>query len=461
MNDKTFLEQFTNQYAWAQAPAKRRFRFKKEINREMIENHRLALTLGGVIDRAIDDNEGLQSSDYSTYQIFEENDLVFKLIDLENIKTSRVGHVPRRGIMSPAYIRLERSSKHAYPRYYYWFFYGAYINNIFNGMGGGVRQNLTHADLLEFPIPLPSFQTQKGIADFLDRETSRIDQLVEKKKKVVGLLKETRNTVISKAITVGLGTTEELVETGSKYLPFIPSSWRIWRLKQLARVRGGLTLGRKVPERVALQVVPYLRVANVQAGWLDLNDVVKVSATKEEIKRFMLNKDDILMNEGGDNDKLGRGAVWHAPFAPCPNQNHVFCVRPREKKYAEWISMATNARYARDFFYLHSNQSTNLASISKSNLERFPVPIPPDDQLKDILNKLNFKLARISELNKKINLSINHLRELRSALITAAVTGQINVETWGKRGETDRRLDRIEKEMGASKTGDKVMEAKA
>ena len=119
----------------------------------MLEEHRLALTLGGVVDRALDDVEGLQSSDYSTYQIFETDDLAFKLIDLENIKTSRVGHVPRRGIMSPVYIRLSALKKHTYSRYYYWFFYGAYLNNIFNGMGGGVRQNLTPTDLLEFPDP--------------------------------------------------------------------------------------------------------------------------------------------------------------------------------------------------------------------------------------------------------------------------------------------------------------------
>jgi type I restriction enzyme S subunit len=133
------LEQFAGQYAWPVAPAKRRFRFRKQVNHGMQEGHRLALTLRGVIDRSIDDDEGLQSSDYSTYQIFEKDNLVFKLIDLENIKTSRVGHVPRRGIMSPAYIRLERVSAEAFPRYYYWLFYAAYLNNIFNGMGGGVR----------------------------------------------------------------------------------------------------------------------------------------------------------------------------------------------------------------------------------------------------------------------------------------------------------------------------------
>ena len=199
--DLTFLEQFSSQYAWDSAPAKRRFRYKKQVNEGMHEKHRLALTLDGVIDRDIDDVEGLQSSDYSTYQIFQKDDLVFKLIDLENIRTSRVGHVPHKGIMSPAYIRLEKTSKHVLVRFYYWFFYAVYINNIFNGMGGGVRQNLTSTDLLELPVPLTDFVTQQSIANFLDIETKKLDKTIRKTKKSIELLKEFRASLITAAVT--------------------------------------------------------------------------------------------------------------------------------------------------------------------------------------------------------------------------------------------------------------------
>src|SRR6056297_1689517 len=145
--DETFLEQFSSQYGWRVAPAKWRFRYRKETNKGMRETHRLALTMKGVIDRSLDDLEGLQASDYSTYQIFEGGDLAFKLIDLENIKTSRVGLVPRRGIMSPAYIRLAPSSEDVVSKFYYWYFYAAYLGNIFNGLGGGIRQNLNPSEL--------------------------------------------------------------------------------------------------------------------------------------------------------------------------------------------------------------------------------------------------------------------------------------------------------------------------
>ena len=172
----------------------------------MVEERRLALTLGGVIDRALDDDEGLQTSDYSSYQIFEQEDLVFKLIDLENIRTSRVGFVPRRGIMSPAYIRLVPAHIETYSKYYYWYFYAVYINHIFNGMGGGVRQNLTQKDLLDFPIPLLDFETQISIARFLDLNSSLLDRVKTKIRETIRKLEELRTALITCAVTGQIDT---------------------------------------------------------------------------------------------------------------------------------------------------------------------------------------------------------------------------------------------------------------
>lgn len=299
-------------------------------------------------------------------------------------------------------------------------------------------------------IPLPDLPTQKAIADFLDRETVRIDQLIEKKGRLVEALQSKRISLISEAVTTGIDDSLDLVETNSQFVPKVPHGWKLWRLKHLADVRGGLTIGRAVPIERPVIPVSYLRVANVQAGWIDLSDVAETHVTSAEVEKYSLAEGDVLMNEGGDNDKLGRGAVWTAPFHPCLHQNHVFCVRPRERHYAEWISLATNAQYARDFFFLHSNQSTNLASISRSNLQQFPVAIPPHGEMRDLLSRVHAALARIDRVISAVRTSIEGLREFRSALITAAVTGQMDVTTWGRRGETDRRLERIEEEMSAA-----------
>lgn len=133
---------------WKCDKAKRFFSNPKELNKGNLEKNVLSLTLRGVIRNNVDNPIGLSPADYSTYQIFEANELVFKLIDLENISTSRVGIVNERGIMSSAYIRLkpitDMNLKYFYYQYYDW-----YKRNIFNGLGGGVRQTLSAPDLME------------------------------------------------------------------------------------------------------------------------------------------------------------------------------------------------------------------------------------------------------------------------------------------------------------------------
>lgn len=315
--------------------------------------------------------------------------------------------------------------------------------------GAGGLRRISERAVLNFPLGITDLATQRRIADFLDRETARIDLLIEKKQRLVALLGKQRAAAISSAVTVGLDEDTELVTTNSQYLPRVPATWRVWRLKHLAEIRGGLTLGRKIPDDMETTLTPYMRVANVQAGWLDLSDIAEILVTEVEKKRYRLKYGDILMNEGGDNDKLGRGAVWKSDIATCVHQNHVFAVRPYDTSYSDWISLATNARYARDFFYLHSNQSTNLASISKTNLSRFPIALPPLDQMKATMDTLWDRVGKLDTISEKTKTSMGRLKEYRSALITAAVTGQIDVDTYARSGTPDRRLDAIQEEMGA------------
>jgi type I restriction enzyme S subunit len=185
---------------WEVKRVKHVFRFRKEINKGMICEDRLALTMSGVVPRALDDAEGLQTEDYSNYQIVEQDNLLFKLIDLQNIKTSRVGHVPSRGIVSPAYIRLVPMTG-LEVKYGYWYFMSIYVRDIFNTMGAGVRQSLTQSDLLELPFLMPSRGEAESVAIYLDEETRKIDHAVASQERMIELLKERRSAIITQAVT--------------------------------------------------------------------------------------------------------------------------------------------------------------------------------------------------------------------------------------------------------------------
>jgi type I restriction enzyme S subunit len=281
------------------------------------------------------------------------------------------------------------------------------------------------SDLGDIEISLPDMGTQRLIANYLDRETARIDGLIAAKERMLALLEEKRAALISRVVTRGLDPNVPLKPSGHEWLGEIPAHWGLQRLKQLAEVRGGLTLGKQYSGD--LFEYPYLRVANVQDGYLDLEDVLTVEVPASEAASNLLAKGDVLMNEGGDIDKLGRGCVWRDEIAPCLHQNHVFAVRPHSVD-ADWLALWTSTLEAKRYFESRAKRSTNLASISGSNIKELPVPLPPIEEQLAIRQFLDDRRHRLEKVRSELRHSLRLLTERRAALITAAVTGQIPPE---------------------------------
>src|SRR5262249_45003481 len=169
---------------------------------------------------------------------------------------------------------------------------------------------------------------------------------------------------------------------------------------------------------------PYLRVANIQDGHLDLSDVTTVMVPETEAESCLLKAGDVLMNEGGDADKLGRGCIWTGEIAPCLHQNHVFAVRPRLIR-SEWLNAWTSTEVAKAFFESRAKQSTNLASISATNIKE--LPIPPVDEQRAIVTHIATATAKLDALRSATERTIALLQERRTALIAAAVTGRLHI----------------------------------
>lgn len=257
--------------------------------------NRLALTMSGVIRRSLDDVEGLQSSNYEGYQIFERDDLVFKLIDLENIKTSRVGIVPEKGIMSPAYILVRRNGSSVYPRYAYWFYTNLYLQHIFNQLGGGVRKTLGSEELLENYICVPSTSEQHAVVKFLDRETARIDLLIEKQEGLIALLEEKRQAVISHAVTKGLDPDAPTKDSGIEWLGEIPAHWEVRRVKHAVSF---MTSGsRGWSQTFADEGELFLQSGNIGRNMeVNISNAQRIEPqTGAEARRTTLRPDDVLV----------------------------------------------------------------------------------------------------------------------------------------------------------------------
>lgn len=181
-------------------------------------------------------------------------------------------------------------------------------------------------------------------------------------------------------------------------LPFeIPAGWALAQLDLWCDIGGGLAKGRKLAGRPTT-VLPYLRVANVKAGYLALDEIKYIEVPLDEVQRYSLQAGDVLLTEGGDWDKLGRSAIWTGEIDPCLHQNHVFRARtlgagPRP----EWISLFTNSAAGRTYFQSKAKRTTNLASINMTELRSMPLPVPP-------LAEQGRILTRLAEMTQALNL---------------------------------------------------------
>jgi len=279
--------------------------------------------------------------------------------------------------------------------------------------------------MADLRLAIPPFPEQTAIAAFLDRETARIDGLVSEQRRLIALLREKRQAVISHAVTKGLNPIAPLKPSGIDWLGDVPEGWEVMPLKKAASVQTGIAKGK---DNAGFQTVtvPYLRVANVQDGHIDLTEVSMIEIPADSLDRYRLRPGDVLMNEGGDFDKLGRGHIWDGQIDPCIHQNHVFAVRPYRVS-PEWLNAVTGSDYAQFFFMSRSKQSTNLASISSTNLMELPLVLPPPGEQAFIAAFIEDQSAKLDTLTATAATAITLLQERRAALISAAVTGKIDV----------------------------------
>jgi len=350
-----------------------------------------------------------------------ENQLVGCVVifdhDFEAVCSNFVARLPLRSDMEPQYWNYVHSS-----------IYAAKLNLPSVKQTTGI-QNLDTESYFNIEVAFPPAPEQLSIANFLDWETRRIDTLIAEKERMLALLEHKRASLISHVVTRGLNLKAPLKDSGQEWLGEIPAHWGLQRLKQLAEVRGGLTLGKQYTHQ--LIELPYLRVANVQDGYLKLEEVSTVEVSESEAASYLLEIGDVLMNEGGDIDKLGRGCVWRGEISPCLHQNHVFAVRPHSID-SEWLSLWTSTAAAKSYFESRAKRSTNLASISGTNIKELYVAIPPLSERLAIHRHVSGKCIHLERISNEVQASIRLLTERRAALITAAVTGQISLEEMAK-----------------------------
>ncbi len=289
----------------------------------------------------------------------------------------------------------------------------------------GLSREFAYSTLIPAPPPL---EEQRRIADFLDAETSRIDQLVSARKRQIQLL-EDRNLAAIGSMLSGAGCDGPRRATGWDWLPEVPATWGIGPIYAYFDTELGKMLN---PERAGGdRQRPYLRNANV--GWFKINtdDVATMEFTPSEVRRYSLNPGDLLVCEGGAG--VAEAGVWDGRIDDCYFQKSLHRVRSRGELPVEWLMYWLRLAKTSGVFDAGGNLAT-IPHLTGEQLRRYRIPIPVAPQ--PLIEELSSTMDSVSSACSTLLSALHLLSERRQALITAAVTGQFDVTTASGRNTT-------------------------
>ena len=368
-----------------------------------------------------------RSEDITRYKIVRPDDLV---VNSMNVIIGSVGLSKYTGCLSPVYYVLKPRREDVSSGYYGRVFQLKLFQESLVRLGNGIlahRMRIPMEKLKAEHIPLPPLDEQQAIVRYLDHIDRRIRRYIRAKQRLLALLHEQKQAIIHQAVTRGLDASAPLKPSGVAWLGEVPAHWERTRLKFVGEIQTGLTLG-KVYLNDELEERPYLRVANVQSGYLNLATIATVRVPLKEAKSCELQPGDVLMTEGGDIDKLGRGYVWQGEIPGCLHQNHIFAVRVNRKRILpEFLVALMTSRHGRNYFQLTAKQTTNLASTNSTTLKAFPLLLPSIEEQQSILRQIATETSALDSIITKAQREIDLIREYRTRLIADVVTGKVDV----------------------------------
>ncbi len=322
-----------------------------------------------------------------------------------------------------ARIELATGMVSSYWRYVHSAIYEARLNTRSIKQTSGI-QNLDQAQYLNEKAPFPPADEQTLIAVFLDRETAKIDDLVAEQERLIALLKEKRQAVISHAVTKGLNSDAPIKDSGVEWLGEVPASWLVVPLGYRYQVQLGKMLD--TAKVTGQHLRPYLRVFDVQWGKINTDALPEMDFSEKDRKKYSLRQGDLMVNEGGSY--VGRSAIWRGEIPECYYQKALHRLRPRNthSDCSEFLYYVMENATKFGVFVAGGNQAT-IEHLTAEALRRYMFAFPDYDEQVGIAAHLDDFCAGLDRLISEAEMAIILLKERRAALISAAVTGKIDV----------------------------------
>jgi type I restriction enzyme S subunit len=393
------------------------------------EKNLLSLSFGRIVSKDINTNDGLLPQSFETYQIVEPQDIVFRPTDLQNDWNSlRSAMVRERGIITSAYIVVRVSN--ASPSFLSYLFRAYDHCKVFYSMGGGLRQAFKFSDIKRLPIYAPTIEEQVSISSFLDLETSKIDGLVSEQRRLIELLKEKRQAVISHAVTKGLNPNAPMKPSGIQWLGDVPEHWEIGRLNHLVDARKGIAF--KADDFID-EGVDVVKASDIKELTIRTPSTFLPKEFVIEYPKAVLHASELVLSTVGSNPDVLNSAVGQLGRVPenlagsLLNQNTVVFSPNEETLTNHFLYYLIQTTGYRDHLDLHAHGTANQASLNVADMLHFQIPLPEPTEQVEIVDYLDRKMSMMDDLSAEAERAIELLQERRTALISAAVTGKIDV----------------------------------
>lgn len=415
---------------WEISPLFSIFKERKQKNYNLKETNILSLSYGKIIRRNTETNMGLLPESFETYNIVDKSNIILRLTDLQNDKTSlRTGLVIERGIITSAYIALESINTENVFFHYLLHCYDEL--KVFYVMGNGVRQNLKFAELSRLPLLVPPLAEQQRIADYLDAKCAYIDQCLELTRQSMEKLRAYKLSCITEAVTKGLDPDVPLKDSGVPWIGQIPQHCRCVAVNKLFYLILGKMLSDK-PKNHDDSLEEYICALNVHFDGIDYDSLKKMWFSKNEKFTYKVMNNDLLVVEGG----AGAGGSYIATNIQNKNiyiQNSIIIAREKESiSNTRFLYYTLFSLVKRNYIDFICNKAT-IPHFTKEKLGRTVLvlfPLPEQERIAAYLDK---KCARIDALLEEKQALLDKLAEYKKSLIFEYVTGKREVPScWNR-----------------------------
>jgi type I restriction enzyme S subunit len=372
-----------------------------------------------------DENRRRSDEDLLGYRVVRPGQLVVNTMWLNY---AGIGVSEHEGHVSPAY-RCYWFRGDPDPRYIHHLMRSSIYVQAYTGMLTGIRPNslqLSRNDLMNLPILLPPRAEQSAIAAFLDRETAKIDALIDDQQRILALLQEKQENSISRIVTRGRDPHSRFRDSGINWLGHIPADWEVYRLARLTDQRRPITYGIVQPGEPDPAGRYMIRGQDYSRGWAREDSVFKVSDVVEEpYRRARLKRGDLVVTIVGAG--TGNSAVVPDRFDGANITQTTARVAPDTQRVSgAYLSLLFASKLARVQTALYQKGAAQ-PGLNLEHLKSFRFPVPPKEEQERILESLRPEQERFDHLSSAAAVAIDLLQERRATLISAAVTGKIDV----------------------------------